>query len=172
MANFAYIQNNEIDSVYDYLPDNWNNISNFYALESDMSTLNSLGWYAIQKIIPNYDPNTQKIDYPTQYIDNGVVYETYQVIDLPVEPTSPPPPLVIEPTPEELLAQQWTLVRQQRDLMILAVDWRITRYNRQVFLGITPVDDIIKLQTYIQALADVPEKNSDPFNINWPVLEE
>ena len=53
--------------------------------------------------------------------------------------------------------------------MIRAVDWRYHRYHRQVRLNVTPTDDIVELDTYIQALADVTAQ-SDPFNITWPSL--
>ena len=33
MATYAHIENSTITGVYDLLPDNWRNISNFHALK-------------------------------------------------------------------------------------------------------------------------------------------
>lgn len=164
MANFAYVVDNKIDSVYDIVPTNWNNISNFCILNDD--ELKTFGWYRLVKIVPTYDASTQKIDNPTQYFQDGVAYETQDVIDLPIEP-------VLElPSQEELNIKQWNIIRNQRDQLINDCDWRYTRYSRQTRLGLTPIDDLSKLDAYIQALADIPEKQTDPFNITWPVYGE
>jgi len=166
MASFAYVENNEIQGVYDLLPDNWKNYSNFFALENDLDYLKSLGWYKIEKVIPSYDPATQKLDNARQWFENNIVYETEEVIDLSAEP-------IIEPvSQEELTLRQWNLIKTQRDQLIASFDWRYIRYNREVRLNITPSDDITKLDVYTQALADIPEKQSDPFNIVWPVFSE
>jgi hypothetical protein len=166
MANYAYVENNEIQGVYDTLLPNWKNYSNFFALENDLDYLKSLGWYKIEKVIPSYDPLTQKLDNVRQWFENGVVYETEEVIELPVEP-------IIEPvSQEELNIRQWNLIRNQRDQIIASFDWRYVRYNRKIRLVLNPSDDITKLDEYTQALADIPEKQTDPFNIIWPVFSE
>jgi len=170
MANFAYVENNNIISVYDLLPESWNNISNFHVL--DDATLQSLGWYKIQHVTPPYDVATQKLDNPIQYFQNGVAYQSMSVIDLP-----PPAP---GPTPEEIAAEQqqvisnqWNVIRQQRDNLMNSFEWRLSRYNREVALGKSPTtDNIVAMQTYMQALADIPEKNSDPFNVVFPTFGE
>lgn len=69
------------------------------------------------------------------------------------------------------ISRQWYQVRAQRDHMLSLIDWRFLRYQSQVRLGITPTDDITQLDTYAQALRDVTETNSDPFNISWPTLD-
>ena len=48
-------------------------------------------------------------------------------------------------------------------------DWRYLRYDRELRLGLTPTDDIQKLDLYMQALADITQQ-PDPFNITWPEL--
>lgn len=64
-------------------------------------------------------------------------------------------------TPEELLADQWALVKVQRDQLLTQTDWRVIRAVDQ---GI-PLDEAWK--TYRQALRDVTTQ-PDPFNITWP----
>ena len=162
MANYAFVENGNITGVYDLLPLNWQNISNFQAMAGDEVALKNLGWYVIQKVLPDYDSETQKLDLPKHYIQDDVVYETLEVIDL-----APPMP---GPTAEELLAQAWSDLRSRRDQYIADFDWRISRYNREMLLGITPTsDDILAMQTYIQALAELPQNTVDPFAVAWPV---
>ena len=89
MANYAYVKNNSIDSVYDFLPKNWQNISNFNLL-NDWTYYNYLGWQQIVKDIPVYNPATQKIDFDKHVLIGGIVHEQYKVIDLPIPPISQP----------------------------------------------------------------------------------
>ena len=69
----------------------------------------------------------------------------------------------------DLLKQQaWNNVREKRDSLMAMFDWRYLRYNRETRLGVTPTDDILKLDEYMKALADITQQQ-DPFNIEWPV---
>lgn len=70
-------------------------------------------------------------------------------------------------TEESLLAAEWSKIRQVRDGTIQGVEWRVSRYLSEVRLGLTPTDDIVALDQYIQALRDVTNQ-TDPFNIVWP----
>lgn len=163
MANFAYIENGVIQSVYDILPDNWKNISNFNLLENDEAYLNSLGWYKITKVVTPYDPSTQRLGNVVRWIDSGVVYEKEEIINLDI-------PGNINNTQQEEIIKQWELVRKKRDLLINEVEWRIQRFYRETRMGLTLTDDIKILDNYIQELSDIPNKQPDPFNISWPVL--
>jgi hypothetical protein len=71
------------------------------------------------------------------------------------------------------LASQWSEIRNQRDMIMANFDWRYTRYEREIRLSLTPKDNLVALDVYMQALADVTNQE-DPYNINWPVysLEE
>ena len=172
MANYAYVENEEIVGVYDLLPNNWRNYSNFFALEGKWDFLKSIGWYKIEHIIPDYNSSTQKIDNPRQWFENDSVYETKDVIDLPTEPEP------YEPTAEELellrveqTNSQWDLVRTERDMRMGDFEWRYTRYERQVRLGSTTIDSIESLDLYMQQLADITLQE-DPYAIIWPVFNE
>lgn len=61
-------------------------------------------------------------------------------------------------------------VRAKRDRLIDREDWRYTRHNSEVRQGLTPSDDIVALDTYIQALRDIPEQAGFPWNVEWPTL--
>ena len=167
MANYAHVVDGNIEGIYDLIPDNWRNISNFYALTEEERL--SVGWYTLVKTYPDYNPETQKLDNPRQYFSDGVAYETMDVIELPKV-------VVYEPTIEEIQTQQafntatqWNLIRGEREVRMSNFEWRYTRYDRQVRLGETPVDDIALLDAYMQALADITTQ-TDPFNIIWPVF--
>jgi hypothetical protein len=173
MANFAHVENGNIIGVYDFLPKNWRNISNFFALENEEETLKTYGWYKIVKITPpEFDPSLHKLENPTRWFENGIAYETHEVVPLPA-----PPPPPAEPTPEELaeierqsIERQWSIIRNERDQRIKDFEWRYMRYERQVRLNITPTDNIAAMDTYVQALADMTQQ-SDPFNVIWPIYE-
>ena len=49
---------------------------------------------------------------------------------------------------------------------------KIEQYNSQVRLGITPTIDIAKIDEYIEKLRQVPQTQSDPFNIVWPDYDD
>lgn len=70
---------------------------------------------------------------------------------------------IIRLTPGEqalVAQQQWDVVRAERNFRLRETDF-------------TQLSDYTNLReewaTYRQALRDVPETNSDPFNIQWPV---
>lgn len=68
--------------------------------------------------------------------------------------------------------RQWIEVRQERDKLISEVMWEYERNSREKRLGLTPTRDdawMDSLDVYVQALADIPQSESDPFNITWPV---
>jgi hypothetical protein len=81
---------------------------------------------------------------------------------------------VVSVKSEEEIAQdierKWQEIRFIRDEKIKEVEWQINRYNSHVRLELTLIDDINKLDTYIQALRDITTQE-DPYNIVWPTLE-
>lgn len=164
MANYAYVENEQILGIYDDWPQNWKNISNFQVFANDYpDQLNSIGWYILQKITPQYDPETQKLGDYFHYYENNAVYESRHVVELP----PPPPPIPIpEPDPDA----EWVVVRNTRDRLMAEFDWRYLRYDRQVRLNVTPTDDLNAMDLYMQALADITLQ-TDPFNIIWPTYD-
>lgn len=172
MANYAFVENNSVVGVYDLLPKNWKNISNFFVLENETEHLKSLGWYKLEKIIPTYNTETQKLGDPFHWFENDIAYESLHVISLP----PPPPPTVY--TEEELeaqrvgaIAERWKYVREERDLLMKAFEWRYQRYDREVRLNLSTTDNLSNMDAYMQALADITTQ-SDPFNLTWPTYVE
>lgn len=74
---------------------------------------------------------------------------------------------IITPAPQAVDAPTIDSVRADRDRRIAAEAWKYERNAREVRLGLTPTDDIVALDKYVQALADLPA--SWP-NIKWPTL--
>jgi hypothetical protein len=168
MSNFAYVKDSAIVHVWDTLPANWENISNFYVLGDGNNTdyLKSLGWYPITYQAPTYDPATQVVGHPTYTISGDTVIESHAVSDKPIpEPT----PELTEEQIASARAHQWSIVRRQRDNFMSLMDWKYNRYAREVRLNLTPTEDITVLDTYMEALANITEQ-SDPYNITWPNL--
>lgn len=56
-------------------------------------------------------------------------------------------------------AAQWSAVRAERNAKLAACDW--------TQLADAPVDDL-QWAVYRQALRDLPNSQSDPFNVVWP----
>ena len=78
--------------------------------------------------------------------------------------------LFLGKTQAEKDEEQAREVRSKRDRLIDKEDWRYTRYNSEVRQGLTPSDDIVALDAYIQALRDIPEQVGFPWEIEWPTL--
>lgn len=155
MAKYALIENNEIIGLYNDLPKNWKNVSNFYALEGETEYLDSLGWKLIQRaVVGEYDPNTQQLMPATFSIVNGNVIENIEIQN------------ILPPTNEELeriRASNHSIamrqLRERRNELLTATDK-------------TQLNDIIKkngttltaeYETYRQALRDLANTyDNDP----------
>lgn len=78
-------------------------------------------------------------------------------------------PTLEEPSPpsDDELARA---VRQKRDMLINAIQWRIERYSQQKTLGIKTdeSDDWYKAAlSYVQGLRDIPKQQGFPKEILW-----
>lgn len=162
MIGYAYVNGNKIEDVRESLPLNWRNISNFFIHANNFDYLNQLGWYKVIEEIPTYNSQTQKLDNWRYILENNVVKKIPEVIDIP------------QPTDQELAQRQlqitadkWQELRAQRDELMRNFEWRYSRYNRQLRLGLTTTDKLEDLDIYMQALADITQQQ-DPFRIVWP----
>lgn len=81
-------------------------------------------------------------------------------------------PVTVEPPPPSAEALA-TLARRRRDAEIAQVRWLIERHRDeqalQIATTLTP-EDYRLVQEHVQALRDVPEQDSFPNMIDWPVL--
>lgn len=162
MARYAHIENNEITGVYDFLPENWRNISNFRALESETDYITSLGWRTIVKNPPNYNPVTQYMGNPKYTLVDDVVFEDIEIFNVPVvvaQTYESPPTHVIDNNSLHIMAVQQ--LREKRDQLLKETDF-------------TQLIDVSKIngaemtsayETYRQQLRDLPGQyeNDDSF---------
>ena len=59
--------------------------------------------------------------------------------------------------------------RAKRDELLSSVEWRVTRHNSQVQLGVTPTESDIKpVLEYMQELRDLPTHEGWPEKVEWP----
>lgn len=159
---YAFVENNSVIEVLDSLPANWRNISNFYVLSNNPEYLKSLGWYVVNEFKPSYDSSSQKLDNWRYTFDGIKVNRIADIVDLPKPSLED-----IERSKLERVNTKWQEIRIQRDELMKAFEWRYTRYERQVRLGMPPTDNINDLDSYMQGLADITLQ-SDPDNIAWP----
>ena len=62
-------------------------------------------------------------------------------------------------------------IKSRRDSKIQSVIWRIERHESELRQGIVLTEPIEPIDTYIQALRDIPQQAGFPNNIIWPELE-
>lgn len=61
------------------------------------------------------------------------------------------------------------LVKSRREEKISNVEWRKGRHYDEVALGLEPTEEILPILRYIQDLRDIPQQESFPENIVWPI---
>ena len=111
-----------------------------------VSALKDLGIVSVDPA-PNHDDNTQKLSWDG---DKWVVSS------------------FSDEEKETHKNNQWELVRNHRDAIIENTQWRIERYLSEVRRGVSPTDDITKIDAYIEELRQIPQKQDDPYNITYP----
>lgn len=105
MAEYAYFEDGGMREVHDQLPANWRHVSGLNLLVNDIPTLNSLGWYTVEKVPPSIDPSAQRVTGYTYSIVDGKALETPVIADIPaweIANNTPPAP----PTAEQLFQEQ------------------------------------------------------------------
>jgi hypothetical protein len=56
----------------------------------------------------------------------------------------------------------------KRDALIAQVEWRRSRYQDEVSLGLEPTEALQPILEYIQALRDITKQERYPTEITWP----
>lgn len=164
MALYAYVENGEVKQVEGELPGSWKNVSNFFAIK-DENLLNQYGWFKVILDDQLYDSSTHILGDPTYSFKDGAVIQHREL--LPRPPDQVYQPLTLDQLQFQTINNQWESIKTQRDQLMRDFEWRYNRYEREIRMGVEPIDDIVRLDRYMQALADIT-KQSDPFNIVWP----
>jgi len=119
MVKWGYVDSsNQVTEVYEALPENWRNISNFYTYIDTPEILPTLGWYPVVDVTQPLDPLTE-IYGNTEYI-----FEQNQQCILQNVLILPSPNPV---TPEQWFEEQRQAFLQQLDTLrvqkLLDSDW-------------------------------------------------
>jgi len=124
--------------------DNGDTVTDLKSLDNEV--LLELGFIQVDNP-PDFSENTHKLEW------SGT---DWQVQDL---------------TEQEVLAikdQLSQIARTTRDELIDLSYWRVQRYHSEVRLGLTPTEDIVKLDNFFQSLRDVTKQETFPYIIDWP----
>lgn len=156
---FAYVQNNVVIEIVNSLPTVWNNISNFYALESNPEYLKTLGWYVVSCDDTQYDQG-RKIVEKSYHFNGDCVIETVNVSDRHQSEEE-----YINIQREEFLSN----LRSIRDEKLANTDWT----QALDLVDVKGVSWVNAWKSYRQALRDLPGlyEDTNSFNMNlveWP----
>lgn len=151
--NLYYVQANGdtfIRHIHDVEPTRWDEDNFCRVAKLTPEQVAHFGVHQLKLVTPPYfDPATQKREHGPALLIDGVWTQNYIVTDL---------------DGGEAAAKadaQWMIVRAERDAKLAASDW--------TQLSDAPVDDL-QWAVYRQALRDLPQTQTDPFNIIWPVI--
>lgn len=168
MATYAHIENNTITGVYDLVPNNWRNISNFYVLAENFDDIRSLGWRTIQKTSdPIINTDTHRYGELIHTIENDEVVETREVITLPIIP-------VVEEVIVVLSEEEQLAAKIERHNIVM-VELRTIRNQLLANTDYTQLNDIIikngteltqQFADYRQLLRDLPSLYEDNLDFN------
>jgi hypothetical protein len=99
--------------------------------------------FPVQPTTPDNAPTGKKNVRAAPELVDGLWFERWALVDLTADET----------------AAQWAAVRAERNAKLAACDW--------TQLSDAPADDL-QWAVYRQALRDLPQTQTDPFNIVWP----
>lgn len=124
--------------------------SNCYAFEDDV------------RIVENIDGTFQFFtSCQCEGDDHSKECTSVALQNLPIKMVKCDPPKVTFVDPTEK-------IRIERNMKIGAVQWRYERFARETRLGIPTTDQLEKLDTYVQALCDIPAQKGFPDTVDWP----
>lgn len=63
---------------------------------------------------------------------------------------------------------QWEEIRLRRNQFLAEADWRVTRNLSETRQGLSNTDDLDELDTYMEELRQIPQKQTNPWDITWP----
>ena len=149
--NLYYVQANGdtfIRHIHDVEPTRWDDDNFCRVAKLTPEQVAQFGVHQLKLITPPYFyPATQAREHGPALLIDGVWTQNYIVTDLDGGETA------------AKADAQWMIVRAERDAKLATSDW--------TQVADAPVDDLV-WAAYRQALRDVPNTQTDPFNIVWP----
>jgi len=143
---YVYVKDGKVIDDPVLLPKNWENISNFNALDNE--SLKQFGWYP-HRFVPSI------VDETVVVIGSNFVVEDDEVVEY--QTTRPK----TESEIQDDINQRWINVRSQRAIYLQESDW--------TQLADVPLSSQKKLEwsSYRQALRDITNYDS-PYHVVWP----
>jgi len=70
---------------------------------------------------------------------------------------------------EQEIQEEWARIRKYRNQLLQDIQTKFDRYEDEISSESTPTDDIVALDTYAQALRNIPQQDVEsPWHIVWP----
>lgn len=152
MSLYCYIKDNQVVIGPRILPENWENVSNFYLLPNDI--IKTYGWVPYIKVTD---------DKPVIVSVNREVFED-RVVDTFI--TRDKTQEEIEEENNEILQNKWNDIRRQRNELLSESD-------RYALIDVWNSLSEAKQQewsTYRQQLRDLPQNYNDPDAVVFPTV--
>jgi len=152
MSLYCYIKDNQVVTGPRILPENWENVSNFYLLPNDI--IKTYGWVPYIKVTD---------DKPVIMSVNREVFED-RVVDTFI--TRDKTQEEIEEENNEILQNKWNDIRRQRNELLSESD-------RYALIDVWNSLSEAKQQewsTYRQQLRDLPQNYNDPDTVVFPTV--
>jgi hypothetical protein len=152
MSLYCYIKDNQVVTGPRILPENWENVSNFYLLPNDI--IKTYGWVPYIKVTD---------DKPVIMSVNREVFED-RVVDTFI--TRDKTQEEIEEENNEILQNKWNDIRRQRNELLSESD-------RYALIDVWNSLSEAKQQewsTYRQQLRDLPQNYNDPDAVVFPTV--
>ena len=164
MANWAYVENDEIKGQYDLLPKNWKNVSGLNLAADDLPFLKSIGWYPVTKESESYNDSTHYVSGYDYEVREDDVLESIVLAERQPEPQ------------EEFSTLKYKFIEQlrsKRNELLKDSDWTQLQDVQNSFDESTKNKWVV----YRQALRDIVEEYSENEivnidQVNWPSLEK
>ena len=152
MSLYCYIKDNQVVIGPRILPENWENVSNFYLLPNDI--VKTYGWVPYIKVTDN-KPIIVSVN--REVFEDRVV-DTFIARDKTQEE--------IEEENNEILQNKWNDVRRQRNELL-------SKSDRYALIDVWNSLSEVKQQewsTYRQQLRDLPQNYNDPDAVVFPTV--
>ena len=152
MSLYCYIKDNQVVIGPRILPENWENVSNFYLLPNDI--VKTYGWVPYIKVTDN-KPIIVSVN---REVFKDRVVDTFITRDKTQEE--------IEEENNEILQNKWNDVRRQRNELLSKSD----RYALIDVWNSLSEEKQQEWSTYRQQLRDLPQNYNDPDAIVFPTV--
>jgi hypothetical protein len=162
MANWAYVENNNIKEIHETLPKSWKNVSGLNLSENNLDFLREIGWYKIVKQHDTFDTINYFANSFKYKIENNKVIEEYNLVEKEHQDNS-------FNNYKNIFMND---LRSKRDLLLFQSDWTQLADIQKKFDDVTKE----KWETYRQNLRDLPQVyQSDTIlnitDVNWPSID-